>query len=60
MASQINPVNALMSATIHLAKGAGVPWERIGQVLGVSPQEAHRMHAAYVAQTGELHPPTAG
>jgi hypothetical protein len=60
MAPHISPVNALMSATIHIAKRAGVPWDRIGQVLGVSPQEAHRMHAAYVAQAGQLHPPTAG
>ena len=43
-------MHALMSASIHLAKRAGVPWDRIGQVLGVSPQEAHRMHAAYMAE----------
>jgi hypothetical protein len=60
MASQISPVNALLSATVHLAKRAGVPWDRIGQVLGVSPQEAHRMHAAYMAQAAQLHPSNSG
>ena len=47
-------MNAVMSASIHLAKRAGVPWDRIGQVLGVSPQEAHRMHAAYMAEMAAM------